>query len=341
MQRHRTSRVRLKAARKGRRFRSRSPSGRSGRGWVYAPLVVLSVILFALDISGHGAADTARSVAVDVTAPVLGGLASTVLTVKSWVSDTRDYAFLADELRHLRQENRELRGWRRRAHELESRSRRFEAMLKLQPDPTLQVITARTIADASSPFARSLIINAGAASGVRKGYAVLGAEGFIGRIIDHGENSARVLLVTDLASRVPVLVGPQRHRAILAGTNGPAPALLHLPIGARLDEGDLVVTSGEGRLLPADLPIGMVRLPGLDTVTVQLASDPRATEYARIIEYHVTVDVADAIPPLPKSLLDASNEPALADGAVQPAALKTADVSETGAADAAPVVAEQ
>lgn len=302
MRRHRSISQRRTGSLHGGRRRAGDVSRGGLRAWVYVALFTTSAVLFALDITHHRIARDARQLMTDMAAPVLGLASGTVLVAGRWFDEARDFVRAYDEIDRLRAENRELRQWKRRARELEGRTRRFEALLNLEPDPDAHVITARAIADARSRFARTMIINAGSESGVREGNAVLGTEGLVGRVISAGAHSARVLLVSDLESRIPVYVGTGRHRSILSGTNGPEPTLMFLPAGAALTDGDIVVTSGEARLLPPNLPVGEVHLGGDGEVSVALASDPVATEFVRVLDYKVAIDVADGEPPLPLAI---------------------------------------
>jgi rod shape-determining protein MreC len=93
---------------------------------------------------------------------------------------------------------------------------------------------------------------------VKAGYPVINAEGLVGRVVDVGPNSSRVLLASDVNSRIPVSIGPNATRAILIGDNGPDPRLLYLPDGAKIAVGDDVATSGVAGLFPPGLRIGTV-----------------------------------------------------------------------------------
>ena len=260
--------------------------------------------MFALDVSQHQIARDARQWVTDLSAPVLAGVSSIVSAAGSVSDGAQDLLHLSDEVERLRDENRALRDWRQKALELEDRTERYEALLKMQPNAGSSMITARTIGDVHTPFARSLIINAGEIDGVSQGNAVLGAKGLVGRVISAGTNTARVLLINDIASRIPVHVGENRYRSILAGTNGAEPTLKHLPAGADLRSGDLVLTSGEAQLLPPGLAVGEVRLGNNGSVSVVLGSDPAGVEFVRVYNSEFPIDVADGAPPLPERLAD-------------------------------------
>jgi rod shape-determining protein MreC len=290
-------------ARRSRQRRGTPTVGGRFSAWVYAGLFGLAFVLFTLDMAGNRLANGARGLVTDASTPVLEAVSGAILAARKVITRTRTIADAATEVERLRAENAELRPWRRKARELEARARRYETLLNLQPDPDVGVVTARAIQASNGRFSQELVVNAGRDAGLREGNAVLGPEGLIGRIIVLGARSGRVLLVTDLASRIPVHVGGERHHAILAGTGGGEPTLTHLPAGARVGDGDLVVTSGEGRLLPAGLPVGVVRLGGEGGIGVALATRPEEAEFVRIFDYFVPVDVSDERPPLPAAML--------------------------------------
>ncbi len=111
------------------------------------------------------------------------------------------------------------------------------------PDPTLSFVTARVVADAGGVYARSVLLSVGPHSDIRAARVALDADGLAGRVTEVGARSARVLLITDMNSRIPVLLEHSRARAILAGANAPNPRLLYLqdgvaPAGGRA-RGDL------------------------------------------------------------------------------------------------------
>src|SRR3546814_10996914 len=106
------------------------------------------------------------------------------------------------------------------------------------------------------------MINLGAANGIEDGQAVLGRRGLLGRIVQTGERSARILLITDLNARIPVLVESSRHRAILGGDNTEQPELLYLPRDSKVAVGNRIITSGPGGMFPAGLPVAVVSSVG-------------------------------------------------------------------------------
>ena len=131
---------------------------------------------------------------------------------------------------------------------------------------------------------RSLAVNLGADNGVRDGQAAVGSIGLVGRTVQTGDRSARILLITDLNARIPVVVEETRLRGILAGDNTNRPRLIHLPPDTEVRAGDRIVTSGHGGMFPVGIPVGVVASaddgtvriePVEDLTRLELGADPR------------------------------------------------------------------
>lgn len=301
-----------------------------GRG-VYAGLFAAAFVLMAFDQAGHSIARDARGLATDLTLPVMEAVSGAVGLTRTVVETTRDYTDLAARYERLRAENSELRHAREAAHALEARARGYEQLLAYEPDDGLRTIAARAVTDIESPFARSLVITAGRERGVMNGNAVLGEGGFIGRVVSTGQKSARVLLITDLKSRIPVFVGERKHRAILVGTNRSGPTLMHLAASAVLAPGDPVVTSGEDRMLPSGLTIGLIAVDEDGQTGVAMTAVPDDVERVRIVLSTPQIDIDATTTPLPLVLMDNAER-----ASMQPAPAQTGAIRAAIAIEAAP-----
>jgi rod shape-determining protein MreC len=155
------------------------------------------------------------------------------------------------------------------------------------PDPKSTYVSARVIGDQVGAFVREVLIAAGARDGLLKGQAAMTGDGLAGRIAEVGQRSARVLLLTDINSRLPVLLERTRDRAILAGDNSNRPQLLYLKPRTELRVGDRVVTSGDGGVFPAGLPVGVVESIEDGVVSVAPFVDWDRMEYLRVVDYQL------------------------------------------------------
>lgn len=227
----------------------------------------------------------ARTAITDVTAPVLDALSRPAVTVSHIIAETRELARMREENNILRAENERLLKWQNAARTLLAENRDLRNLLNFAPDNDASSVTARVIGDSGGAFVRSILVNAGLRDGVAKGNAALSGKGLLGRVAEVGERSARILLINDLNSRIPVVVERLRERAILAGDNSVTPRLLYLPSTTNVQVGDRIVTSGHGGAFPVGLPVGIVTALGDDGVRVAPYADATSIEYVRLMDF--------------------------------------------------------
>jgi rod shape-determining protein MreC len=239
-------------------FRRHRPSWRAPVELLSFGLYFLCAVLLVLSRIGHGVIADARDGLVDLTAPVLEAASLPAIEARRAMERVRTYAAAFDEVDRLKKENEELRQWEWRTKLLERKVAHLRALLNAVDEPGLVFASGRVIADARGPFVRSALINLGRDNGVRVGYAVINGDGLVGRTVDVGGSFARVLLLNDLNSRIPVLVGPAGVRGLASGDNSAELQLDFLPDGATLYAGDEVYTSGSDGVLPRGLRVGVV-----------------------------------------------------------------------------------
>ena len=164
---------------------------------------------FALMLLGKADAllmERIRAQVTDAVAPVLEVLSQPVVAITDVVENIQEITALREENDRLRAERERLLQWQSAARNLEAENRSLRDLLHFKPGPEASYISARVIADTGGAFAHSRVVNAGARDGVRKGQAVITGEGLVGRVAGVGRRAGRVLLITDLNSRIPVLV---------------------------------------------------------------------------------------------------------------------------------------
>lgn len=250
-------------------------------------LAIATVATIALGQMDARIVERARLMVTDASAPVLEVLAEPVYAVERATESFRELAELRQINESLRLENERLTAWHHRARRLEAENVRLRSLLNLVPEAGARYVSARVIGDTGGAFARSLLVAAGSADGIAEGQVALAGEGFAGRIADVGERAARVMLITDLNSQIPVSIGLSGERAVMAGDNSAEPRLLYLQPGHHVTPGDRVVTSGHGGLFPPDLPIGVVAQVSEEAVRVRPYVDWRDLEYLRLVDYEL------------------------------------------------------
>jgi len=249
---------------------------------------VVAIALLATDRRGTIQAEAygaTRKAADAVAAPVGGVLSGPVRWVGAGVDSVRGYFFAISENRRLKAELKEAHEWRDAALALRNTNERYRILLGLKTDPPIPMISARIVTDTRGPFANTRLANVGKEMGVKPGYPVMSENGLVGRVIGVTTGASRVLLLTDISSRTPVMIDRTNARAILTGDGGPNPKLEYMRGQNPVQPGDRVVTSGDGGVLPRGLPVG-VAAKGLDgRWRVILASDSAPVDFVRILEF--------------------------------------------------------
>lgn len=257
----------------------------------FALLLLLAVAIMLVGKADPVLYERSRTVIADIASPLIGALSSPVSAGAELIEEGKHLFVAYDENMALREENDLLRRWRTAAQGLESENARLRGLLNFKPDATATFITGRVIGDSGGAFLRSVLVDIGGADGVRKGVAAVDNNGLVGRIAEVGRWSARILLITDLNSRIPVLVGESRERAILAGDNSDLARLDYLPAERSTGVGDLVITSGHGDAFPAGLPVGIVVATGEgdgSELRVQPFLTPDRLEFVRLMDFGLT-----------------------------------------------------
>lgn len=235
-----------------------------------------------------------RAILVDRLVPSFSWVMLPVTQAMAMVDDFQSYARLYEQNQQLRDELQKMKAWKEAALQLEQKNARLLDLNKVRLDPMLTHVTGVVLADSGSPFRQSVLLNVGARDGIQDGWATMDGIGLVGRISGVGERSARVILLTDANSRVPVTVRPSGQRGILSGDNSSLPALEFLEDPGAISPGDRVVTSGDGEVFPAGLLVGQVARDAEGRLRVILAADYQRLEFLRVLRSHRIEPITDA-----------------------------------------------
>ncbi|MDG6094325.1 rod shape-determining protein MreC [Acetobacter sp. AN02] len=223
------------------------------------PLTILvAIATILLGQADRKLADKGRMLFADLMTPFRSLTAQPGMVLSDAGQQLRGAVRLAGENAALRAENEKLRGWYDVALSLAQENQTLKHNLHWMPDPAPSFVTGRVVADAGGVYGHAVLIGAGPSSGIRLGNIALAADGFAGRVTEVGEHSARVLLIDDVASRIPVTMEKSGTSAIMTGDRSPTPRLMYYPQDHYPAEGERVVTGGQISLLPAGLPVGTV-----------------------------------------------------------------------------------
>jgi len=179
---------------------------------------------------------------------------------KSVFSTVENHLNIYNENIKLKEENAQLKEQIYDPGFLIFENKQLRQLLDEQVTSSANFVSARVIFDKQSPYLNSFIINSGSNKEIKNGMAVLDGKNFVGRIVDVNFFSSRVLLVTDLNSKIPVSIEPSGHQAILSGHGTKEPTLEYLPKNHTVQSGNKVYTSGKEGIFTPGIPIGEVRI---------------------------------------------------------------------------------
>lgn len=263
-------------------------------------LLLMCASLLVLSRLSPGRFDALRGASADLVAPVWGTLGRPFIWAGEAIDYLSSYYDAADRVRQLGERERVYRQSRARYWQAEAENRELKRLLGvIEPSRERVGIFAITGSSGGS-YLREAVIAGGIGDGIRPGQPVIGAEGLVGRTISVGQNAARVMLVNDVSSRVPVRVARTGLPAMLIGTNEPlVDVALSGPTTNVVEIGDQLVTSGDGGLFPPGVPVA--------TVVRALGDTPRAIPTALPTGLGYVVVVQPYLPPPDEkeSVLDA------------------------------------
>lgn len=255
-------------------------------------VLATGLLLLVLDRVNPDYSARMRGVALDIVAPFW----STIRAPFDFVGDTGntigDYIATVPRNRELEAELRKARLALQRQDALTAENRALKSLLRVA-EPREQVIRVVRFAGASTgAYARTAMVSAGQAEGVFAGQAVRADAGLVGRTVEAGEHAARILLLTDPNSRVPVVVVRTGQPALAVGAAG---RLLEIRdrLGAEvpLKAGDRIVTSGAGGLFAPQVPVAVIVDPAHEPPLARPYADPATLSYVAIYRPYLPVPV--------------------------------------------------
>ena len=246
----------MKSINKSSLLRLTSYAKATARGFSTSILICLSLLLLILGKIDEKSLNVIKSYFIDISSAVLSILGKPLDSISTGLVEINSFVNIYSLNKDLKIENQSLYKWKDLAQKLivenETLKKQLNAVTKI-PYP---VKTAEVIANTAGSYVKTITINVGAKQGIKIGNPVINNWGMIGRVIQVGKNSSRVLLTVDINSQIPVYFEKTKHRAILVGKNSDLLELKFFNARANLINKDRLLTSGDGGLLPRGVSVG-------------------------------------------------------------------------------------
>ena len=221
-------------------------------------LIIISVILLSFDFYKVKPLNIFRSISKDIIyrgsfiiSLPFKSLDRGYKTVKTHFTFYDDYQNLKNELYILKAQQSEIEF-------LKMQNKELKIVISDVLHTNTKNVIAKVILDKQSPFLKSIILNKGTNSNLKKGMAVLHKKNMVGRIVEVNYLSSRVLLINDLNSKIPVKIQPSGENAIMSGEGNNLASLDFLPKLSTIEEENIVFTSGSDGVFDDGIPIGKI-----------------------------------------------------------------------------------
>lgn len=225
-----------------------------------------------------------RSMAVDAGSGVGEAGASARVNTQGFFESIAGYYRAGSKNAELQREIEKARVELAQARSVEQENKRLRALLDLPEGDQEPIANARLIGSTSSSTRRFAYISVGSDDGVVGGMPVVSPKGLIGRVLETGNGSARVLLLTDTESTVPVRRADDDVVAFAEGRADGSLRLRLINLGINpIKTGDVFVSSGAGGLFPPNIAVGIVTEITEDGAIAQVLSNPAATDYVSVL----------------------------------------------------------
>jgi rod shape-determining protein MreC len=244
-------------------------------------LIVLSIIFLLIEKIETKPLNYFRSIIKDTI--YRGSFLASLPTesLDSIIEKSAKHIKIYKEYDQLKEENDLLKSNISKSDYLKLENEQLRKLIEEDVDTKDNFVSARVMIDKKSPYLNSFIINSGSNKAIKNGMAVLNKKNFIGRIVDVNFFSSRVLLISDLNSKVPIIVEPSGDHAILSGHGSKNATLEYLPENHKTKDGDNVYTSGKEGIFKPGIPIGEVKLEN-DIIEVLFFSDLNQISFVNI-----------------------------------------------------------
>lgn len=244
---------------------------------------IVSAVLLALSSLDPPAFASLRASLAEVTTPVSSGISGVGNWLGAIPGGIGDYLAVRGQNAALRKQLADQHALFMRARSLSYDNRRLLALLKVRERIAEPVVAARLVSSSAASTRRFAVLNAGSWQGVATGQPVRGPEGLIGRILETGPNSARVLLLIDPESVVPVRRTRDGVPALAAGRGDGLIDVKSVALATTdFGPGDVFVTSGTGGIYPPNIPVARVIRRGRDAAVARSFTQADTLDYALV-----------------------------------------------------------
>jgi len=222
-------------------------------------LLIISILVLSLEYFKSGPINSFRSITKDMIFKGSFFISGPFVYIKDNYYYFINHLQMYGEYTDLKKKNYSLESLKIENYFYKSENKRLKKLIDEKNIYSNEFLLSKVLLDKQSPYLKSVIINKGFKHGIKLGLAVKEKSYFVGKIINVNFLTSRILLASDLNSKIPVIIEPTGANAILSGQGHNNYAEIEfLPKLKKIKEGDIVYTSGVDGIIPQAIPIGKV-----------------------------------------------------------------------------------
>ena len=245
-------------------------------------LLIISILVLSLEYFKSGPVDTFRSITKDIIFKGSFFISEPFVYIKKNYYNFKEHLQMYEEYTELKNKKYSLDSLKNENKFYKSENKRLKKLIDEKNVYSNEFLLSKVLLDQQSPYLKSVIINKGFNHGIKLGVAVKEKYYFVGKIINVNFLTSRILLASDLNSKIPVIIEPNGINAILSGQgHNDYAGLEFLPKLKKIKEGDVVYTSGVDGIISEAIPIGKV-IEKDEKLFVEFFVDYNQLKYVRI-----------------------------------------------------------
>jgi len=222
-------------------------------------LLIISALVLSLEYFKTGPIDKFRSFTKDIIFKGSYFISEPFVYIKKNYYNFKDHLEMYEEYTELKNKNYSMDNIINENKFYKSENKRLKKLIDEKNIYSKEFVLSKILLDQQSPYLKSVIINKGYKHGIKLGIAAKEKYYYVGKIINVNFLTSRILLASDLNSKIPVIIEPSGTSAILSGQGRDDYAELEfLPKLKKINEGDIVYTSGVDGIIPAAIPVGKI-----------------------------------------------------------------------------------
>ncbi len=247
--------------------------------------LILSIVLLLSRFNDTYIGTTIKLFSSNIIYSISSTVSSPVRMINEGISNIKSLGNLYEDLKKYKQDQIVDSASFQEMIALKLKIAQYENLLNISKETDYSFITTRIVADFSNKYFSTLLVNSGSKNGLYVDMPVIGPDGVIGRVIDINNKISRVLLITNVNSRVPVNISDRAFQGILVGQGQKNPLIKYSKNLESIMIGDLVTTSGKGGVFPPYLLIGQVVGKKGTTLEVEIFEDINTLTHVRLLNY--------------------------------------------------------